>query len=239
MNLRQSAPLLFLALLPAAGGGLSAQEDRLHRDEPPAAVHVEVAEPPSEPAPPETTPPEPPAEPPSETPVESPPDTQAPPDRYAVPVTETPEPRRQPPSRDRRDPNPPPDDGGGDDGGYVPEEEPLVESYEDEESPGGWFGGNPGRPAVGALDLDLSPGRTQVYLDGQYLGIVDQFDGWPSYLLLPEGSYELVFYLDGYRTLARRVALRPGSLIKINDRLVQGPSVRPEDLLGEGVRPDW
>ena len=77
--------------------------------------------------------------------------------------------------------------------------EPSGEPYTAYEDVEGRFeshpsGGAPGRSFLGALDLDLSPGRTQVYLDGQYLGIVDQFDGWPSYLLLPEGSYELVFW---------------------------------------------
>lgn len=256
MSLRQKAPLLLLALLPAAGGVLSAQEDR-HEPRHESFDTGHVAEPHHEPAP---SPPEPPPEPPPEipsTPPEAPPDTpsespsEAPPEspsdtstrpgRYAVPVTEPVEPHRQPPSRDRRPPVEPPPSGGDDDGSIVPEE-PYVESYEDEpydpslstggsSSSGRSHGERDRRDWQGALDLDVSPGRTQIYLDGQYLGIVDQYDGWPSYLLLAEGSYELVFYLDGYRTMARRVLIQPGVLIKMNDRLEPGPSIRPDDFV--------
>jgi hypothetical protein len=82
----------------------------------------------------------------------------------------------------------------------------------------------------GALDLDVSPGRTEVYLDGQYIGKVDAFDGWPRYLWLPKGTYDLVFYLDGFKTLSRQVTVYPGSVIDIDDRMEPGESVRPENI---------
>lgn len=253
MSLRQKAPLLLLALLPAAGGVLSAQEDRFEpRHESSDAGHV--AEPhnvpdPSPPEPPPDTPsappeapPDTPSESPSEAPPESPSDTPSPPGRHAVPVTELPEPHRQPPSRDRQPPVEPPSGGDGDGDGSTVPEEPPVESYETDESyEDSWwtwgsylFGRLQDRRErldfLGALDLDVSPGRTQIYLDGQYVGIVDQYDGWPSYLLLEQGTYELVFYLDGYRTLVRRVTVYPRTKLGVEDRLEPGPSVRPEDL---------
>ncbi len=83
---------------------------------------------------------------------------------------------------------------------------------------------------VGALDLDVSPGRTQVYLDSQYIGTVDQYDGFPTYLWLDKGTYDIVFYLDGYKTVARQVSVYPGTVIDFDDRLEPGQSVRPEDL---------
>jgi PEGA domain len=87
-----------------------------------------------------------------------------------------------------------------------------------------------GRDEVGALDLDISPGRTQVYLDGQYIGTVDDYDGFPSYLWLDKGTYDIAFYLEGYKTLARQVSIYPGSVVDMDDRLEPGASVRPEDL---------
>jgi hypothetical protein len=83
---------------------------------------------------------------------------------------------------------------------------------------------------MGALDLDISPGRTQVFLDGQNVGTVDDFDGWPQYLWLPRGTYDLAFYLDGYKTLARQVSVYPGLVIDMDDHLQPGASTRPEDL---------
>lgn len=83
---------------------------------------------------------------------------------------------------------------------------------------------------TGALDLDIYPGRTEVFVDGKPLGKVDAFDGWPRYLWLPKGTYDVVFYLDGYRTIARQITVYPGTVIDIDDRMEEGDSVRPEDL---------
>lgn len=82
----------------------------------------------------------------------------------------------------------------------------------------------------GAVDLDVSPSRTQVFLDGQYIGTVDDFDGWPRYLWLEKGTYDLVLYLDGYKTDARQISIYPGLVIGIDDRMERGESIRPEDL---------
>lgn len=229
MSLRH-VPLLLLTLLLASAGVLSAQEDAGHRAEPPSAPDPAPAEVPS---PPDVS--EPPSAPePPDTPVESPeapeapeePSTESPSGRYAVPVDGPVEPHRQPPRHDGI--------GGGDDGGYVPPVEiESDELYEEPVVTGGWpFELGRGEEA-GALDLDVSPGRTQVYIDGHYVGIVDKFDGWPSYLWLERGTYEIVFYLDGYRTVARRVTIQPGLTIKLDDRLEPGPSIRPEEFVGD------
>jgi hypothetical protein len=90
-----------------------------------------------------------------------------------------------------------------------------------------------GEGNVGALDLDVAPGRTEVHLDGQYIGRVDAFDGWPRYLWLPKGTYDIVFYLDGYKTVARQISVYPGSVIDIDEHMVPGDSVRPEDLVSK------
>jgi hypothetical protein len=86
------------------------------------------------------------------------------------------------------------------------------------------------RDDMGALDLDISPGRTEVYLDGQNIGTVDDFDGWPQYLWLPKGTYDIAFYLDGYKTLARQVSIYPGLVIDMDDRMEPGQAVLPQDL---------
>jgi hypothetical protein len=87
-----------------------------------------------------------------------------------------------------------------------------------------------GRGDVGALDFDVAPGRTEIYLDGQYIGKADAFDGWPRYLWLPKGTYDVVLYLDGFKTVSRQISIYPGSVIDIDDRMEPGQSVRPEDI---------
>jgi PEGA domain len=86
------------------------------------------------------------------------------------------------------------------------------------------------RDDMGALDLDISPGDTEVYVNGEKLGTVDDFDGWPQYLWLPKGTYDIVFYRQGYKTLSRQVSVYPGLVIDMDDRLEEGPSTLPQDL---------
>jgi hypothetical protein len=91
------------------------------------------------------------------------------------------------------------------------------------------------RYTLGALDLDVAPGKTEVYLDGRYIGIVDQYDGFPQYLWLDKGTYDIVFYREGYKTIARQISVYPGTVIDIDDRMEPGESVRPEDLASKST----
>jgi hypothetical protein len=83
---------------------------------------------------------------------------------------------------------------------------------------------------LGALDLDVSPAKTEVYVDGEYLGRVDSFDGFPQYLWLEDGTYDLVLFREGYQTIARQVTVRPGIVMQVDHELERGESVRPENL---------
>jgi hypothetical protein len=87
------------------------------------------------------------------------------------------------------------------------------------------------RSQMGALDLDISPNDTQVYLNGEYIGRVRDFGGWGrGYLWLEKGTYDIVFYKEGFRTLARQVSIYPGLVITWDDKLEPGQAVKPEDL---------
>lgn len=70
-----------------------------------------------------------------------------------------------------------------------------------------------GRYAYGnwaAARIEVKPKNAQVYLDGYYVGVVDQFDGVFQRLDVPAGEHELVVYLDGYRSYRQRTLFRPG-----------------------------
>lgn len=87
------------------------------------------------------------------------------------------------------------------------------------------------RGTLGALDLDVSPGKAEIYLDGRYVGIADQYDGFPQYLWLEKGTYDVVLFRDGYRTVARQISIYPGMVISVDDRLEPGESTRPEEMM--------
>ncbi len=83
---------------------------------------------------------------------------------------------------------------------------------------------------LGALDIDVSPGKTEVWIDGRYTGTADDFDGFPQYLWMDRGVYDVVLFREGYKTIARQVTIRSGQVISMGDRLEPGESVRPADL---------
>lgn len=81
--------------------------------------------------------------------------------------------------------------------------------------------------AMGALDLDIEPQQAEIFVDGYLIGDADQFDGFPNYLWLEEGSYELAFYREGYETIYRQYTIYPGVIIDVDDRLRPGQAERP------------
>jgi hypothetical protein len=61
---------------------------------------------------------------------------------------------------------------------------------------------------IGAqLRLEVKPKQAQVFLDGYYVGIVDDFDGTFERLHFRPGDHELVLYLEGYQTVKQNVRL--------------------------------
>jgi len=90
-------------------------------------------------------------------------------------------------------------------------------------------------PDQGALDLDLAPETAQVYLNGQLIGIADNFDGWPRYLWLDKGTYDLVFYHEGFQTIARQYSIYPGVIVDVEDHMVPGEATPPQDLIAKST----
>jgi len=77
----------------------------------------------------------------------------------------------------------------------------------------------PGRPYYAFVDTDIHPEKAHVYLGGRLIGVADDFDGYPGYLVLKPGSHTLSFVLDGYRPLSFELKLRPGELIDLDRKL--------------------
>jgi hypothetical protein len=84
-----------------------------------------------------------------------------------------------------------------------------------------------------AMRIEVTPHEAEVYLDGYYAGIVDDFNGVFQRLRARPGQHEIVLYLDGYRTVHQKLYLTPKNTIKVKyamERLGAGeqPEARPE-----------
>lgn len=88
---------------------------------------------------------------------------------------------------------------------------------------------------AGALDLDVSPERASVYLDGRFVGVCDDFDGFPDYLWIEPGTHDLAIYEPGFVTIARQITVEAGELIQVDDQMEPGDAVKPEDLASKST----
>ena len=67
----------------------------------------------------------------------------------------------------------------------------------------------------GALRLRVKPVETEVYVNGYYAGVVDDFDGVFQRLYLPRGEHTITMRLSGYGQHAVAVRVRRGETIDI------------------------
>jgi hypothetical protein len=75
---------------------------------------------------------------------------------------------------------------------------------------------------VGALRLIVDPPATRVYVDGDYAGIADDFDGLLQRLRVPAGPHDVTLSLDGYRTGRFQVFVAVGETVKLHYLMVPG-----------------
>lgn len=78
---------------------------------------------------------------------------------------------------------------------------------------GGYYGGGYGRSSYygdyGRLRLKVKPREAQVYVDGYFSGLVDQFDGVFQRLALRAGAHRIEIRAEGYEPLAFEVLITP------------------------------
>ncbi len=68
---------------------------------------------------------------------------------------------------------------------------------------------------TGAARLKVTPRNTQVYIDGYFVGLVDDFDGNFQRLNIEAGEHELQLYLEGYRPFNLKVLFVRGRTVNI------------------------
>lgn len=72
---------------------------------------------------------------------------------------------------------------------------------------------------IGELRLHVSPRHAQVFFDGYYAGIVDDFDGAFQAIRLAPGAYRVEIVAPGYETLSFDVRTTPGQKIRYRGEL--------------------
>ena len=80
-----------------------------------------------------------------------------------------------------------------------------------------------------SIRLEVEPREAEVYVDGYYAGIVDEFDGVFQRLRVTPGQHEIVIYREGYRSLRQQVLASPYGSRKISEKLERLPAAEPNE----------
>lgn len=88
----------------------------------------------------------------------------------------------------------------------------------------------PVRDDVGAIRLRVRPKKTEVFLNGEPIGRSGQYDGYPGFLWLDEGTHTLVFYRQGFRTFRRSFEVRSGMVTEVRVEMEPGETRPPEEF---------
>lgn len=109
--------------------------------------------------------------------------------------------------------------------------------------PWGWGWGYPygygvytyGVPRAADVKTDVTPKQAEVYVDGYYAGIAEDFNGAFKQLHTSPGGHTVTLRLDGYRTMTENIYVRRDSTFKLHETLtplapgeVTGPAPLPE-----------
>ena len=106
--------------------------------------------------------------------------------------------------------------------------------------------------ASSSVRLQVTPREAEVYVDGYFAGMVDNFDGTFQRLRIAPGDHEIQLFLPGHRSFSQKVYLQPGGSFTVRHAMEplaagepeparpeappRSPSVRPEPY--GSVRPE-
>ena len=74
---------------------------------------------------------------------------------------------------------------------------------------------------VGWIDTDVSPEKAMVYVDGTYVGVADNFDGYPGFLALKPGRHTITFKAPERQTFTRKVDVPAGAMLNFDFTLAK------------------
>jgi hypothetical protein len=93
-----------------------------------------------------------------------------------------------------------------------------------------------------SVRTEVSPREAEVYIDGYYAGIADDFDGTFQRLRVEPGEHEIEIYLNGYRPFRQKVYLTPDYTCRIRHALQplaagEQPEPRPQPAAPPTMQP--
>jgi PEGA domain-containing protein len=80
-----------------------------------------------------------------------------------------------------------------------------------------------------SVRVEVQPNDAEVFVDGYYAGVVDDFDGAFQRLRLPPGQHEIVVRRDGYHSVKEDLYLTPDTTHHIRRRLEPLAAGEPND----------
>lgn len=75
----------------------------------------------------------------------------------------------------------------------------------------------------GGVRLRIRPREAQVFVDGHYAGIVDDFDGTFQQLRLEQGGHKIEIRMPGFENFEMDVHVQPGRTITLHETLRPSP----------------
>ena len=88
-----------------------------------------------------------------------------------------------------------------------------------------------------SVRLEVKPKQAEVYVDGYYAGIVDDFDGTWQRLHVPPGGHEIELWLEGYRTVRQQVHLTQDKTFKIQYQMEPLAAGQAQDPKPQPIAP--
>jgi len=85
------------------------------------------------------------------------------------------------------------------------------------------------------VKIAVKPNRAAVFLEDQFVGYVDQFDGPGQWLLVAPGKHRFKITLPGYKTFETEVNLAANQKFELKTDLLKGSIQQEEPLMKPGV----
>jgi hypothetical protein len=84
------------------------------------------------------------------------------------------------------------------------------------------------------VKIAVKPNRAAVFLEDQFVGYVDQFDGPGQWLLVAPGKHRFKITLPGYRTFETEINLAANQKFELKTDLLKGSIQQEEPLMKPG-----